>query len=308
MSIRKYVSQFALPAAAFSLFAFALATTIKPDLGRAAPPIEPPAAPFAAQVGAIGVVEPAGEMTAVATDVPGVVREVFVRPGDNVKKGAPLFRLDDRAQRAQLMQAQAEARAAEISAADESQRLKLYRTVKDPRALSADELARRSFAAAGARARLEAAAARSDVITTEIDMLTVQAPIDGRIYSVDVRPGEFAAAGPLAAPLMTVGAAALHVRAEIDETDASRVLAGADAVGSLRGRSAEQFPLAFVRFEPRATEKRVLAGGSERVDTRVVEAIYALPADAGILVGQRVDVFIEAQQRGAAAAGSGGAR
>lgn len=306
MSIRKRLSQFSLPAIAFGLFAFAVTTTIRPELGRAAPPSTPPSAPYAAQVGAVGVAEPASEMIAIASDLPGVIREVYVKPGDMVSKGAPLFRLDDRAQRASLAQADAEARAADIAAADEAQRLKLFKAVKDPRALSADEMARRNFAASGARARTETARARVGVIRTEIDMLTVRAPIDGRVYSVDARPGEYAPAGPLATPLMTIGSAALNVRAEIDETDAPRVAENARVVGSPRGRSEEKIALAFVRFEPRATEKRALAGGSERVDARVMEAIYALPANAPVMVGQRVDVFIEAKPTAAVAAAAGG--
>lgn len=308
MSIRKRLSAFALPTIAFGLFAFAIATTIKPELGRAAPPQQPPSAPYAAQVGAIGVVEPASEMIAVASDLPGVVREVFVKPGDAVARGAPLFRLDDRAERAALAEAEADARSAEIAAADESQRLKLFQAVKDPRALSADEMARRNFGAAGARARAEAARARVNRIKTEIEMRTVRAPIDGVVYSVDARPGEFAAAGPLATPLMTIGSSALNVRTEIDETDAPRVLANAKAVGSPRGRSDSKIALSFIRFEPRATEKRALAGGSERVDTRVIEALYALPSGAPVIVGQRVDVFIEASDRAAITAAAGGAR
>lgn len=305
MAIRKQISQLTLPTVAFGLLAFAITTTIKPDLGRAEPPIAPPSAPFAVSVGAIGVVEPASEMIALAADLPGVIREVYVKPGDVVAKGAPLFRLDDRAQRASLAEANAEAEAAAIAAADEAQRLRLYEKVKDPRALSADEMARRRFAAAAARARKDGAEARATVVKTQIDMLTIRAPIDGRIYSIDARPGEFAAAGPLATPLMTIGAEALHVRAEIDETDAPRVAAGSAAVGAPRGRSGERIALAFVRFEPRALEKRALAGGSERVDSRVIEAIYALPANAPVMVGQRVDVFIKAKAPAAvAAAGS----
>lgn len=304
MSIRKRASQFALPGVAFGLLAFAVATTIRPDLGRAEPPIAPPSAPFPSSVGAIGVVEPAGEMIAIAADLPGVVREVYARPGDVVAKGAPLFRLDDRAQKAALAEAEAEARAAEVASADEAQRLRLFERVKDPRALSADEMARRRFSAAAAAARLEGARARVGVVRTGLDMLTIRAPIDGRIYSVDARPGEYAAAGPLATPLMTIGAEALHIRAEIDETDIERVAARAKAIGAPRGRSANELALSFVRFEPRAIEKRALAGGSERVDSRVVEAIYAAPADAPLIVGQRVDVFIEAAPLRTALTGS----
>ena len=74
------------------------------------------------------------------------------------------------------------------------------------------------------------------------------------------------------------------------------------------GRSDSKIALSFIRFEPRATEKRALAGGSERVDTRVIEALYALPSGAPVIVGQRVDVFIEASDRAAITAAAGGAR
>jgi hypothetical protein len=43
--------------------------------------------------------------------------------------------------------------------------------------------------------------------------------------------------------------------------------------------------------------KKSLTGeGKERVDTRVLRVIYALPPEAkGIYVGQQFDVFIEAE-------------
>ena len=100
----------------------------------------------------------------------------------------------------------------------------------------------------------------------------------------------------------------LHVRVEIDQTDAHRVSPDAPAVGSLRGDGARQVPLRFVRFEPLIQPKRSLTGdGAERVDTRVLEVIYALePRVLPAFVGQQMDVFIEAAAQGAAPSTSGG--
>jgi hypothetical protein len=110
-----------------------------------------------------------------------------------------------------------------------------------------------------------------------------------------VRAGEYAQAGPLATPLMLLGAVdELHVRADVDEQDAWRVRAGAPGVASVRGESTRKFNLRFVRFEPYVIPKKNLTGDStERVDTRVLQVIYALDRDAAVYVGQQMDVFIE---------------
>lgn len=297
-----------LPLAAAGLFAFALSSVIRPAQGRADPVIAPPATPYASSVAGVGVVEPESEVIAVATELPGVIREVFVKSGDRVKEDAPLFRLDGRA----LTAARAEAAASEAAAAaseavaavnlkDERKRLAIFEGVTDKRAISVDDLDRMRFAVARADAALaqakaarEAAKARLTAIDTDIARQTVTAPIAGEILSVDARPGEFATAGPLATPLMTIGATdRLHVRVEIDESDIGRFSPASKAVAVPRGVNDRTFALSFVRVEPQASPKRALAGGSERVDARVVEVIYALDAGAKAIVGQRLDVFID---------------
>jgi HlyD family secretion protein len=304
------VTRYGLPVIAIGLLVFAVVSTVRPERGRTEPVLTPTAAPFQSAVAGVGVVEPMSEMIAIATELPGVAREVFVVPGQTVRVDAPLFRLDDRAQRAALAQAaagqemaRAALAAAEVALADERQRLQLFEAVADPRAVSIDEVSRRRFgvdrAAAAlkqARAGLRAADAQVAAVQTELDRLTIRAPITGRVFSVDIRPGEFAAAGPAQTPLMTLGSAEkLHVRVEIDETDMPRVVDGATASGTLRGRADRRIPLTFVRFEPQAVEKRALAGGAERVASRVIEAIYAFePAGTPAFVGQRMDVYIEA--------------
>ena len=64
----------------------------------------------------------------------------------------------------------------------------------------------------------------------------------------------------------------------------------------LKGRPEKEFTLSFVRVEPFVIPKRSLTGQSrERVDTRVLQVIYALDAKGRqFYVGQQLDVFIDA--------------
>ena len=63
-----------------------------------------------------------------------------------------------------------------------------------------------------------------------------------------------------------------------------------------RGNASLASPLSFVRFEPFVIPKKSLTGDSiERVDTRVLQAVYRLErTDLRLYPGQQMDVFIEA--------------
>src|SRR3954453_13239659 len=83
---------------------------------RQTPPAQPvtePAQPqFDSYVAGAGIVEASTENIAVGTTVPGVVTEIFVKIGDTVKAGAPLFRIDDRDLRGELAVRQAAVKSA----------------------------------------------------------------------------------------------------------------------------------------------------------------------------------------------------
>ncbi|MCZ8132793.1 MAG: efflux RND transporter periplasmic adaptor subunit [Steroidobacteraceae bacterium] len=302
-----------LPLAALGLIAFAFTVANRPEVdAAAATPAGAPAsaAPGAgAVVAALGLVEPSSETIAVAAELPGIVREVYVTAGQDVAAGAPLFRLDTRAVEAQLAAARAALRVAEVEARDARARAELYTTITDARAVSADEKDRVRFAAERAQATVALRAAEVKQLETDLARLTVRSPLAGRVLRVNVRAGEFAPAGPSSEPLIALGdVTPLHVRVQIDEEDASRIEAGAAAEGALRGDNARRVALRFVRFEPQATPKRNLTGGAERIDTRVVEAIYAFePTELRAFVGQQMDVFVEARPVTARVASAAGA-
>jgi multidrug efflux pump subunit AcrA (membrane-fusion protein) len=269
----------------------------------------------APRVAGAGVVEPSSEVIDIGTALSGLVTAVLVRPGDYVSRGQPLFRVDDRDVRARLLEAEAgireagariaEARASQAAA---SRQLSLYREIADPAAVSRSEVIRAEGDAAVAASRrqlaeapLAAARAARNRARVELGRLIVAAPIAGEILRVDVRPGEFVQAGQQgsnAVPYIQMGETRpLHVRIDIDEDEATRLALGSEAVVSPRGAANRQVRARFVRAEPQVIPKRSLTNSAaERVDVRVLQLIYELPATDGLFrVGQQVDAFIAAK-------------
>jgi len=274
------------------------------------PVSEPARSPYDGKVAATGLIEAARENVKVAAPRPALVTRVHVKVQQDVKAGEPLFQLDDReaaarvaATQAQLASAKAELAVDQNLVADQSDQLERLAQLERDRVASKDELSRREFALSGAKAKAAASEARIAAIQaqlalarTELGVLTVRAPRDGTILQVNLREGEFAPAAAMAEPLILLGdTRTLQVRAEIDEQNAVLVQPGAPAVGSLKGHADRSFPLRFVRVEPFVVPKRSLTGDSlERVDTRVLQVIYALDRPAfPAYVGQQVDVYIE---------------
>ncbi|HEX8523030.1 MAG TPA: HlyD family efflux transporter periplasmic adaptor subunit, partial [Tepidisphaeraceae bacterium] len=278
------ISKVLIPLLAGAGVLFAVYTVLASQ--KEPPPANPMAmpseSPYGHTVAGAGIIEASTENIAVGTPVPGLVMEVFVKVGDRVKAGAPLFRLDDRDLRAELEVRKASAKSAEArvqtdseSLADVKNQFEMWKTVQDVRAVSKDELDRRKFAVAIQAAKLEQA--KADVISssaqtqaaqTEIDRRLVRAPVDGQILQVKIRVGEFAPAGMLQQPLMLLGNTdVLHVRCDIDENDAWRVSPDAPAVATVRGNRDLKTGLKFVRVEPFVVPKHSLTGDStERVD------------------------------------------
>ena len=151
------------------------------------------------------------------------------------------------------------------------------------------------------RAAVAKAQAEVDQAATEIERLTVLAPVAGDVLQVNIRPGEFVSAPQGLAPMVFGDLETLHVRVDIDEHDISRFTLRSPARASVRGDPTKSYPLTFVRVEPYVIPKRSLTGdSSERVDTRVLQVIYALArGERSVYVGQQLDVFIDNSPQGA---------
>ena len=292
----------------------------QPDRSPETPAVTPVTAPASmlgsGSLAGSGVVEPSSELVEVGTPIGGIVEEVFVKAGDQVMAGQPLFRIDTRDARAAVTEASARVDAARSSAAAAranlgytQNQLALYRNVGDPRAVSRLEVVDRKGGVTNARAQLalqsaqvRTAIAELNRLRTDLGRRTIRAPITGQILQVSVRVGEFANAGSSpgggsGVSLMTMGnTTPLHVRVDIDENEIDRVANGKDAVVSPRGNASARITARFVRVEPQVIPKKSLTNNaSERVDVRVLQLIYALPQEEHrLFVGQQIDAFLPA--------------
>jgi multidrug resistance efflux pump len=162
----------------------AFATDLMRPVHQAQPPLyAPPRSAFSNAVAAVGLIEPASEIIAVAAVVPGAITAVHVTPNATVQQGQPLFSLDDRDLRAEIAWrrealavaktrlqrlsalprpedipiARAKVAAARAILADARQHLAFMAGLADRRAISAEELSRRRYAVTIAEAHLHEA-------------------------------------------------------------------------------------------------------------------------------------------------------
>jgi HlyD family secretion protein len=330
--IRKY----ALPLLAILGVAFAVAVVMRGN--RAGPAaqaaVQSSHAPFTSYIFGPGIVEARTENIAIGTPVSGIVTAVYVKWGDRVKSGTPLFKVDTRDLEAQLLPANANVKEveaqllpatakvneAEATLEKAKYRLKVGEGLESGVSISAEELANRRFdvgtdqailASAEAQveqvqAQISSAKAQVEQIEREVELRTIRAPISGRILQMKTRLGEYAQSGVLSTPLMLLGDdTRLHVRVEIDETDAWKFQPCAPAVASVRGNPEIKTPLQYVRTDPDVIPQTLLTGDTtQRTDSRVLQVIYSFdPAALPLYVGQLMDVFIEAAPAGGAISG-----
>ncbi len=293
------------------IFAAVVASRSSKPADVAEPVSQPAAAPYEAYIAGSGLIEATSRNVEIATPVSGVVEKLFVRVGDHVEKGAPLFKIEDsdvqadvRVRESAVVSSQAKVQEAEASLEDYRQQLRNMEQVGDRRAISAEDLAKRranvavyTAKLAQARADLENARAELRAAEVAVERRQIRAPIAGQILQVNVREGEFAAAAVNSSPLLLIGdTRRLAVRVDIDENDAWRFRSGEPARAFLRGNRDLSSDLAFAYVEPYVRPKQSLTGSStERVDTRVLQVVYTFdPTSIPAYVGQQVDVFIKA--------------
>jgi HlyD family secretion protein len=146
-----------------------------------------------------------------------------------------------------------------------------------------------------AEAEVEQARAQIAEVQTDLERLTVRAPMASTVLQVGIRPGEFVGTPPGETLMVLGNVQQLHLRVDIDEHDIPRFAPGAKAQAVMRGYPDRVFQLDFIRVQPFVVPKRNLTGdNTEQVDTRVLQAIYAFrePPGEDLYVGQQLDVYV----------------
>lgn len=204
---------FLLPILAVAGVSFGVYTVIEgaQDIAPAQPIAEPAKAPYEVFVAGSGLIEASSENISVGAVVPGVVSDVLVSVGSQVKTGDPLFKLDDRSLQADLAvrktalrvaqeqlerlksqprpedipPAEARLKESEASLADLKNQLAMRESVTDRRAISEQELQQARFAVTAGEAkckealaelnRLKAGAWQEDIRVAEAEVLAAEA-------------------------------------------------------------------------------------------------------------------------------------
>jgi len=262
-------------------------------------PILTPHIPYSSYIAGAGIVEASTGNIAVGTPVSGIVMDIFVKVGDHVKAGDPLFKIDDRDLQGQLLTGLAKVKESEASRQKPRHELDYAQKLRrrDLNSVSAQDLTTLRDEANLAEAAFDLAKAQLAQIRLEIERRTVRAAMAGEILQMQMRLGEYVDSGNVSAPLLLLGGDdKLNLRVDIDEYDAWRLRRGAEAVAFVRGHPSLKIPLHFEYTEPYIVPKTALTGGAtERTDTRVLQVIYSFTrGDLPVYVGQQLDVFIHA--------------
>jgi len=292
-------SRYILPALAVLGLVIALGA-----ISRGQQPFVPPAAavkathvPYSAFIAGAGIVEPSTETISIGSPVSGIVTEINVKVGDRVEQGDVLFRLDDRALKAELLPAVAKVGEAQANLNKAVADLSIAKKVKDGGAISAEEWSRRLADVEIGKAALEMAKASVEKIKMDTDRYIVRAPMAGEILKIRAHLGEFVDSGSSVPPPMLMGGGSkMNVRVDINEYDAWRFDPDQPAIAFERAQPSFKFPLTYVRTEPYVIPKTSLTGSStERTDSRVLQVIYKLdPTVLQIYFWQQLDVYIKA--------------
>jgi multidrug efflux system membrane fusion protein len=149
-----------------------------------------------------GTVEPLATV-AVKPRVDGQIVEVSFREGDLVSEGSVMFRLDDRLVKAQIAQAEANIAKDEASLRDAQATLNRRQALIDKQVVTEASLDQARFAVEGLKASIAAGKALLDSQRTQLDYLTLRAPITGRTGGLSAKLGAQVRAQD-SAPLVTI--------------------------------------------------------------------------------------------------------
>jgi membrane fusion protein, multidrug efflux system len=170
------------------------AATAPNPKGRSGPPPTPVTVataevrPMPVVLTAPGTVE-AEATVAVKTRVDGQIAEVLFKEGDLVQKGQLLFRLDERLIMAQIKQAEANIKRDQANLQEAMATMERRDTLVQKKIVSeaARDTAKTSVEAL--KASIAAGQAALEAQKTQLDYLTIKAPITGRTGNTPVEPG-----------------------------------------------------------------------------------------------------------------------
>jgi RND family efflux transporter MFP subunit len=241
------------------------------------------------------------DVVPVAADVSGLVSDVFVHDNQRVKKGEPLFRIDQKRFELALQTAQA-AVASRQAALDQGQRDLARSKALATVAVTQQKYEQDQSSVAVQQAVLDQAHADLDVAKLNLERSTVTAPVNGIVTNFGLLPGRYVTAG---APIMAIiDSDTFRVEGYFEETKLRNVHVGDRAsvrlIGDPRVLTGHVESIASgIEDQSRSTSGDLLASVNptfnwvrlaQRVPVRI--KLDELPDDSRLVTGRTATVFV----------------
>ena len=174
------------------------------------------------------------EVVGIAPDVSGLLQEVLVRDNQVVRRGEVLFRIDRDRFALALQQAEAVLTSRHVSLL-QAQRDQQRYTRLDNSAVSIQRQEQATTDAQVAEAAWRQALVERDIARLNLERSEVRAPVNGFVTNLELRPGDYLAAGRAA--LALVDSDSFHIAGYFEETKLPRIHPGDRATARVMGES-----------------------------------------------------------------------
>jgi len=258
------------------------------------PELTPPYKNF---IAGTGIVESSSKNIQIGSLVSGVISQIHIESGENVKKGELLFTLNKKIITAKItaQQADIELESTKLKKAqDQFQIIQNFKKIS-PNMVKKTDYTTAKDNVAQAVADLRVATSKLKVLQQQLSSYDIYSPIDGKVLESKLSIGKYF---PKNSALLTIGSNKLNLRVDINEYDISKFTPNTKAVAFVRGHPKLKVALKYLYIMPYVVPKKNLTGlSTERTDTRVLQVLYVLPTkvDFPLFVGQQLDVFIESK-------------
>jgi membrane fusion protein, multidrug efflux system len=239
-----------------------------------------------------GTVEPFANV-AVKTRVDGQIVEVLFKEGDLVKENDVLFRLDERLVKAQIAQVEAAIAKDQASLRDAEATLVRREALISKKIVTEASLDQARYAVEGLKASIASGMALLESQKTQLDYLTIRAPINGRTGSLSAKVGAMVRGVDAAAALVTINQTKpIWVTFAVPQTE----------LGALR-RALESKATADIKI-PGGARRTVVQGTIGFVDNQVdkqtgtiMAKVIAENGDEALWPGLSVEVALTVELR-----------
>ncbi len=168
-----------------------------------------------------------GAEVRVGSQLSGIVEELNVIVGSEIKEGDVIARIDSRGLQARLDQAQAQVAVLEQERRRAEVELDRAKQLGVEKLVAATEIEDRTLDLAAVQARLEKARKDAAVVETDLGYAVIRAPISGTVASVTTQKGETVAAAFSTPTFATIIATDnMELVAMVDETDIGNIATG----------------------------------------------------------------------------------